>query len=184
MIVALPEKTFRITRLDYAGTAQIALSGNGGLYESGRWHSKGRRIVYTSQSAALCILERMVHADEWIAERRPDRVLLTLSIPNVSFLAFRASELADADADWRAVGNRLCRRLGDIWLDRASACCLIVPSAVNPLDFNLLFNPLHAEFDAVIAANDPPVLSPIDPDERVASLVKARRRQQVRRPKP
>lgn len=175
MSAALPGKTFRITRRGYARTTREALSGNGGLYEAGRWHSKGRRILYTSQSATLCLLERMVHADEWIAERHPDRVLLTLSIPDVSFLAFDEADLSGRDPNWRLEGNGFCRRLGDLWLHRASSCGLVVPSAASPSDFNILFNPLHSEFATILAANDPLTLAPVQPDERVVSLVQARR---------
>jgi RES domain-containing protein len=84
MITHLPELVFRVTRSDYAKTVGDALSGIGGLHDDGRWHSQGRRIVYTSESSTLCLLERLVHADEWIAERQSDRVMLRLIMPEVS----------------------------------------------------------------------------------------------------
>ena len=39
------------------------IDGQGGLVASGRWHTKGRRVVYSAQSAALALLEMLVHME-------------------------------------------------------------------------------------------------------------------------
>lgn len=171
----LPSKVFRVTRADYAATAEVALSGIGGLHAEGRWHSRGRRIVYTSQSTTLCLLERLVHADEWIAERHPDRVMLSLNIPEASCFKYEASELSARDPLWRSEGNLFCRRLGDHWLASKASCAMMVPSAANQADFNILFNPEHPEFAMVLSANDPLVSAPVELDERVVDLARQRR---------
>ena len=51
---------FRISRAKYA--YQI-LSGEGGLKVASRWNYKGERIVYTSATRALALLEMLVHLD-------------------------------------------------------------------------------------------------------------------------
>jgi len=51
-------RVWRICRKPYVYTA---LDGIGGMYTSGRWHSKGNPIVYTASSAALAALEVLVH---------------------------------------------------------------------------------------------------------------------------
>lgn len=176
MIAKPPATVFRVTRDKYAGTTADALSGNGGLYDSGRWHSQGRRIIYTSQSTTLCLMERLVHADEWIAERHPDRLMLKIRLPDdLSFIQYRSSELAAQEPLWRQEGSQLCRALGDMWLQRQVSCALVVPSAVNPSDFNILLNPLHRDFAAVLQLNDPVRSERVDADERVVLLARARR---------
>ena len=40
------------------------LVGQGGLVASGRWHSRGRPIVYTADSNALALLEARVHIEQ------------------------------------------------------------------------------------------------------------------------
>ena len=175
LTAALPEKVYRVTRSDYARTADDALSGVGGLFDEGRWHSKGRKIVYTSESSTLCLVERLVHADEWIAERHPDRVMLTIIVPPVSWVAVTSEDLSAHDPGWRAEGNLLCRRLGDAWLTRQGSCALLVPSAVNPADHNILFNPLHPEFPDVTAANAALKIDSLEPDERIVQLASAYR---------
>lgn len=176
MIAKPPATVFRVTRDKYAGTTADALSGNGGLFDNGRWHSQGRRIIYTSESTTLCLMERLVHADEWIAERHPDRLMLKIGLPDsISFIRYQASDLATQDPFWRQEGSRLCRALGDLWLQKCVSCALVVPSAVNPSDSNILLNPLHDDFAAVLKLNEPLQSELVDPDERVVLLAKARR---------
>ncbi len=175
MIPPLPSTVYRVTRLSYADATAKALSGAGGLYDDGRWHSRGNRIVYTSQSSTLCLLERLVHADEWIADRHPDRVMLTIALPPVSWTGFIAQELASRDPNWRVEGNLLCRNLGDNWLAGSLTCALMVPSAANPGDYNVLLNPLHRDFPKILAANTVLDVAPVELDERVVSLARARR---------
>ena len=40
---------------------QTVFSGDGGLYVSGRWNDLGKRIIYCSESIALCTLEWLAH---------------------------------------------------------------------------------------------------------------------------
>lgn len=172
----LPSKVYRVARRDHASSTADALSGAGGLYSEGRWHSLGHRIVYSSQSTTLCLLERLVHADEWIAERHPDRIMLSLTVPDVSVYRYEAAELSARDPLWRREGSLFCRRLGDLWLAKKASCALMVPSAANQADFNILFNPEHPEFAQLLSANDPLISAPVELDERIVELARQRRR--------
>lgn len=176
MTASLPERAYRISRSCYAGSAADALSGLGGVYEGGRWHSQGQRIVYTGTSAALCLLERLAHSDEWLSEAAHDRVLLQVTLPSVSFLAVTAEDLDRRDPTWRTADSPICRRAGDRWLQRRSSCALIVPSAVSPDDLNILLNPEHPDFDRVLAASADLRQRPLRTDPRVSSLVEAARK--------
>jgi RES domain-containing protein len=175
MITSLPPEVFRVTKSTYATSAAKALSGVGGLHDDGRWHTKGHPIVYTAQSSTLCLLERLVHADEWIADRHPDRVMLTLTLPPVSWTGFDASELQSHDPHWRIEGSLLCKRLGDHWISSGRTCCLVVPSAANPGDYNLLLNPAHSDFQQILSANTVLRSAPVELDERIVSLALQRR---------
>ncbi|HEV2818210.1 MAG TPA: RES family NAD+ phosphorylase [Allosphingosinicella sp.] len=169
----LPPIVFRIGRQEYAKTPGEALSGDGGLHESGRWHSRGRRILYTSQSIALCKLERLAHADEWIGDVHHDRVTLAISLPSdISFVTIGADSLDLEDPTWRSEDSRYCRNLGDAWLSRGRTCALIVPSAVVPDEWNILLNPSHSEFAQILFANRGLTGRPFVVDPRVASLVR------------
>lgn len=175
----LPSLVYRVTRACYADLTVVALSGVGGEHMAGRWHEKGRPILYSSQSSSLALLERLVHADEWIADRSPDRVVITLNVPDVSYSGFTAVDLAARDPNWRLEGNALCRRLGEIWLQKEVFCALVVPSAANPLEHNVLFNPRHQEFSDLLNRNGVLQVTPIFLEDRVVSLAQARRQQKA-----
>jgi RES domain-containing protein len=119
------------------------------------------------------MMERIAHADEWIADSAHDRVLVTISLPKVSYLCIEAREFETQDPQWRAEENSFCRRLGDSWLSKKATCALLVPSAVVPEEFNVLLNPLHPEFPLVLASNLSLIVQSLRPDVRVASLVEA-----------
>lgn len=170
---ALPARVYRVTRTDFAKSTADALSGIGGLYDEGRWHQKGRRIVYTSVETSGCLMERIVHGDEWIAERHNDRVMLTIELPQVSSLTVLAKDLTDHDPLWKSEGNTYCRRIGELWLANGKYCALTVPSAANPHSSNVLLNPLHPEFAAIIALNEKLQIEPLIVDDRVVSIAEA-----------
>jgi RES domain-containing protein len=175
MTPQLPETVFRVTRPSYVESIAHAFSGVGGLHGDGRWHSRGNRIVYTSQSTTLCLFERLVHAVEWIVDELADRVILTVRVPPVSYKAFTARELAEHDPNWRLESNLLCRRLGNDWIADSVTCALMVPSAANPGDYNILFNPMHQDFELVLAANTTLEMSSVEMDERIVSFARAHR---------
>lgn len=175
MIITPPPQVFRVTRADFANSAVDALSGIGGLYDAGRWHTLGQRIVYTAAESSGCLLERLVHGDEWIAERHRDRVMLTIAMPNVSHTHYTADEIALHDPLWQTEGNSVCKRIGDRWISDGIYCALIVPSAANPHAANILMNPLHPHFARIIAANDPLASEPLNLDARVVSLARHHR---------
>ena len=59
-----------------------SLSGDGGLYASGRWHLRGRRVVYLADHPASALVEIMVHL-EIDAEDLPTHYqLLGVEVPN------------------------------------------------------------------------------------------------------
>lgn len=119
-----------------------ALGGRGGLHASGRWHTKGRRVVYTSGSIALAALEVLVHVDP---EAFPDDlVLVEIEVPDdvpVEKVAVEA-----LPEDWRSYpAPPALRALGDAWLEGCRTAVFVVPSAPIARERNFLLNPAHAD---------------------------------------
>ena len=75
----------RVCRICRKSYVDNALDGIGGMYTSGRWHTKGNPIVYTASSAALAALEVLVHVDPLMAPS--DLRLLAIEIPDDLFTA-------------------------------------------------------------------------------------------------
>jgi RES domain-containing protein len=132
------------------------LSGGGGLQAAGRWHTRGRRIVYLADHPASALLEMLVHMDRDLlpASYR----LLRVVVPE-TIVADRVGDDALA-FDWR-IQPALTRQIGDQWLDRSSTALLQVPSVIVPLGKNFLLNPGHP--DATKVAIVEVVNAPLDP---------------------
>lgn len=117
-----------------------ALDGGGGLRAPGRWHSRGRRIVYCSACAATALLEILVNL-----ELEPGRLprgyqLLRIEVPD----DLEVAEPDELPAGWRDDGE-LTRRLGDTWLAEGTTALLRVPSAVIDVESNFLLSPGHPD---------------------------------------
>jgi RES domain-containing protein len=118
------------------------LGGVGGLMHAGRWHHRGRPVVYLASSAASALLETLVHIEAATPSEVPrTSQLLEVELPENASI-FDAP--TPPDPDWRD-GVTLTRRIGDHWLAAGDSMLLRVPSAVVGRTFNLLFNPAHPQ---------------------------------------
>ena len=118
----------------------LSLAGDGALRTPGRWHSRGRRIVYCAQSPAAALLEILVHFEIDIHDLPVRYRLLKIEAPgDVRVDRVSVDELP---SDWPDRTD-VTRALGDGWLAKSSAALLTVPSAIVPETFNVLLNPSH-----------------------------------------
>jgi RES domain-containing protein len=116
------------------------LSGSGGLAAAGRWHSRGRRVVYLADHPASALLEILVRR-EVDTEDLPDKYHL-LVVETSTDLAFDTVDQQTLSAGWRT-DEDATRTLGDRWLAENHTALLQVPSAIVPLAWNWLLNPAH-----------------------------------------
>ena len=117
------------------------LDGLGGMYVAGRWHSKGRPVLYCSEDPSTALLETLVHL-EIDAEDRPERFQV-LKIESSEPVSIEQAEIGKAD-DWFE-DVVWTRRTGDAWLSSARTLLLQVPSVLVPERRNYVVNPLHPE---------------------------------------
>jgi RES domain-containing protein len=119
-----------------------SLSGDGGLHASGRWHGRGRRVVYLADHPASALVDVMVHL-EIDAEDLPTHYqLLGVEVPDD--IAVMPLDAADLPAGWRD-RTGLTRARGDDWLRGAQSALLRVPSATVPHAASYLLNPAHTD---------------------------------------
>jgi len=135
---------WRLTRRPHAD-----LSGRGGELAEGRWHTRGRPVVYCATTAALTVLEVRVHLDLPLELLPDDYVMTRIEAPED--LAMRTVELANLPKGWQKDEN-LCRPVGDLWLAECSTPLLAVPSAIVEVERNLLVNPKHPDAARVTVA--------------------------------
>jgi len=132
------------------------LSGGGGLQAAGRWHTRGKRIVYLADHPASAVLEMLVHMDR-------DLIPATYGLLRVVVSDTVAMDRIGDDAlasDWRT-RPALTRQIGDQWLDKSSTALLQVPSVIIPIGKNFLLNPAHPEAAKFTIADV--IKAPFDP---------------------
>jgi RES domain-containing protein len=134
------------------------LSGTGGIRAGGRWHTRGRPIVYLADHPANALLEMLVHTDRDllpVAYR-----LLRIVVPETAAIETASAGWLTLASDWRNQ-PALTREIGDRWLDGSSSALLQVPSAIVPAARNFLLNPAHPHAAGCIVAEV--IDAPFDP---------------------
>lgn len=118
-------------------------SGEGGLYFSARWNHEGNKVIYCSNSIALCTLEWLCHHKMSVSEFENFRY--SIDVPDKLTLKLSHSDLPK---NWHATPDTdVTRDFADEYLfNQKKYLALAVPSVVVPEEYNLVINPLHAEF--------------------------------------
>ncbi len=127
---------YRIVHQKYAG--DLYASGR-----SGRFNSEGKKVIYTTGSISLAMLENMVHRNG--AGFNTDFKIMVIYVPDdldVEFL-----NRGNIPAGWNTDHDYLLTQpLGDKWFDAAKTPVLRVPSAVVPQEYNYIINTSHPAF--------------------------------------
>jgi RES domain-containing protein len=123
-----------------------SLDGTGGLRASGRWHTRGRRIVYCCDHPATALLEVLAHFNSSIEDVPVRYTLLKIDAPaDISTSRIEPTVLRGS---WRH-RTAVTRKLGDEWIGKGDAALLTVPCALVPETWNVLVNPLHPEHETI-----------------------------------
>lgn len=132
---------YRLTKEKY----KDELSGIGAQKHGGRWNNKGKQLIYTGESRALCTTEIAVHTPLGIVPS--DYHLQIIKLPNLKMLEIKPGEL---NQNWRNFPHETSTKLlGDELIDRNKFLTMKVPSAVIQDEFNYLINPFHKSFPKV-----------------------------------
>ncbi len=128
------------------------LSGKGAEISGARWNSKGKAMLYTSQSIALCSTEIAVHTP--LGNLPDDYVLMSIEIPDDSILEIQQSSLP---SDWKFFPHpHSTQKIGDNFIAEEEYLVMKVPSVVVQGEFNYLLNPVHKDFQKVKILNTEP----------------------------
>jgi RES domain-containing protein len=124
----------------------ISLDGRGGMRWPGRWHARGRRVVYCTQSPAAALLERLVHLEVPPGGLPLRYRLLKIEIPDTA--PIERLEVGMLPDRW-IEREESTQTIGSAWLAGGLSALLLVPSAIVPETTNVLINPLHAAAAAI-----------------------------------
>ncbi len=120
------------------------MSGDGARLFSGRWNEAGVPMVYCATSLALAAMEMFVHLDPSVAPE--DMVAVEVAAPDD--LAVEEVALRSLPKQWRATEVETTE-VGTAWARSGRTALLRVPSAVVEGEWNVLLNPVHAEFGRI-----------------------------------
>jgi RES domain-containing protein len=147
---------YRIVKVKY----EQDLSGHGAELWGGRWNYPGTPIIYASEHASLALLEILA----WTALPqllKANFSLLTLKIPEQSQVKVSLDELPK---DWYYPGHTTnTKQMGQEWTETNQYLMLKVPSAILPIENNILINPKHPLMKEVVISH----ISEISFDPRV-----------------
>ena len=127
-------RVWRVARAVHATDATTMLSGMGAALSGGRWNPPGMPVVCCSETSSLAILETLARIED--ISDSPTFRILDLTIPDDEVVELPADEAA-----------RNGQKAGAAALKEHLA--FAVPSVVNPLERNIVMNPLHPRFGAV-----------------------------------
>lgn len=121
------------------------LDGTGAAMSGARWNSPGRPVIYTSEHYATTILEQLVHVGRLLVP--PGHHGAVIEIPDdLPIATFDPAE----HPGWDAPDSSVAVAVGDAWLRGGATPLLRVPSIPGqPVEWNLLINPLHAAFTRI-----------------------------------
>ena len=118
--------------------ARSAGDYTGAMLAGGRWNSIGTPMLYTAEHLSLACLEVLVHLDKGQLPR--DYVWSKTEVP-------RRPELLNITS-LHEIGA--CQMAGSAWIHAGDQVAIRVPSAIIPEEFNVLLNPKHVGYDALV----------------------------------
>lgn len=130
-----------------SATGRAVLDGEESRKDGGRWHRPGRPLVYAASSCALALAEFLAHLDD------DPGTLQAIEIHVPDDLRLDCIESSMLPPDWRTPRHEGCCRSGEDWLSRPfddRGAVLLVPSAVVPLEQNVVIDPWHPEISRIV----------------------------------
>ena len=135
-------------RICAARRAATAFDGEGSRLFGGRWNPKGVAVVYCSSTLSLATLESFVHFDPGAAPAGP-HVSFRASLPDG--VPVEHVDRAKLPRDWRDYpAPAALGAMGAAWAKARRTVALLVPSAVTPVEDNVLVNPHHPDMAKVV----------------------------------
>lgn len=134
-----------VWRLVKTRYSRSAFDGEGSRLYGGRWSSPGTVVAYGSESAALAILEVLVH----LQGAGPPRSfsLVSAEVPDEVVENLEANRLPRS---WKQFPpSSETQAIGDAWVREGRSAALRVPSVILEASHNYLVSPAHPAFGSI-----------------------------------
>ena len=125
--------------------------GGYGIWNSGRWNTRGCPVTYCSTVPSLAALEKRVHVTD--AGLLPPQAMVEYAVSDD--VAVHTLSIDDLPHDWSA-RETYTQKVGDEWLVKCTEAIFVVPSVVMPFasapDRNALINHRHPDIARITIA--------------------------------
>ena len=150
MTTSVLDRTIKAYRIGIHNNRYPIFDGTGAKLYPVRWN-QNYPVIYCGSNYSLAMLEKLVHSNtgdipehqQWIEITIPVgttyETVTTYSLPN-----------------WKQ--SSVSKTFGDNWLDSKRSCILIVPSAIAPVENNILINESHPQFSTITTSLNQPVI--------------------------
>jgi RES domain-containing protein len=129
----------RAWRLVTAHRASTAFDAEGSYRFGNRWNHPGVRVVYIAEHLSLAALEVLVHTQ--------DVHLVAYTAIPVEYDPAWIQNLETLPDDWQTdPAPASTKDIGSSWAQQGKGLLLRVPSAIVPVEFNLIVNIQHPNF--------------------------------------
>lgn len=118
---------------------------------SGRWHVAGDPVIYAAEHYSLAMLEKLAHFSGFPPSGQ-HRVEITLPA-GLSYEVFAEHQALD----WRAPDSPGAQAFGHAWVQEQRSVLLLVPSALAPIEHNILINTAHPDFARITCGLETPI---------------------------
>ncbi len=130
---------YRLTPEKYANE----LSGVGASLYGGRWNELGVEMIYCAEHASLALCEMLVHLNKRL--KLAPIHLLKIQIPDK--YPIHTIKEKDLNEHWQLTKNiRDTQQLGTELIIDNKYLAIKVPSAILPMESNIIINPMHPKF--------------------------------------
>ena len=129
-------------------------SAIGASLMGGRWNSPGLGVIYACRTYGGAMLECLAHAGIGRAPRT--QVAIPITIPGA--VSVETHDGSMLPSGWDEPDLTVGRAFGNAWIRELRSAVLMVPSVVARKESNVIINPLHPDFKAILVGSAEPVV--------------------------
>jgi RES domain-containing protein len=150
MSASILDRTLKAYRIGIHNNRYPIFDGTGAKLYPGRWN-QNYPVIYCSSNYSLAMLEKLVHSNtgnlpenqQWI------EIIIPVGITYETVTTYSLPE-------WKQPS--VSKDFGDTWISSKRSCIVFVPSAIAPVENNILINESHPQFATITTSLNQPVI--------------------------
>lgn len=150
MTASVLDRTLKAYRIGIHSNRYPIFDGTGAKLYPGRWN-ENYSVIYCAANYSLAMLEKLVHSNTGDIPAHQQWIEITIPV-GTTYETVTMYSLPD----WKQ--QSVSKTFGDRWLDSKRSCILIVPSAIAPVENNILINEFHPQFSTITTSLNRPVI--------------------------